>query len=110
MTQDERRESQRVPVVGTAQLRCRHVRHEVKVYNLGLGGVFVCTGPPLPAGALVQVSISLPGAPEPIDAEGRVVWSNAVDTPDLPAGMGIHFTDIAPEDRDRLNRSLAALV
>ncbi len=79
------------------------------VYDIGPGGVFVPTPAPLPPGTELELSLHLPGERRIIRAEGRVVWTNLVDTPSLPAGMGVRFLRIDPADRVRLERRLRAL-
>ncbi len=98
------------------QPRCRlPVRVECRpgeaaaVYDIGPGGVFVATPAPLPPGTEIELSLHLPGERCIIRAEGRVVWTNLVDTPSLPSGMGIRFLRIDPADRVRLERRLRAL-
>ncbi len=79
------------------------------VYDIGPGGVFVPTPAPLPPGTELELSLHLPGERRIIRAEGRVVWTNLVDSPSLPAGMGIRFLRIDPTDRIRLERRLRSL-
>ena len=79
-------------------------------YGIGPGGVFVRTPEPLRPGSDLELTLHLPGEPRLVRARGRVVWANLVDTPSLPAGMGIRFLRIDPADRVRLERRLRALV
>jgi len=69
--------------------------------DLSPGGVFVHTGLPLPLGAELVVSLTIPLFAKEISVFGQVV---RVCLPRRrqdfgPAGMGIRFLDIAPLER-----------
>ena len=85
--------SRRCQVSMQAKYRARGARHHAGVvYNLGEEGIFLCTEEPLGAGTHLEISIWISGVPEKVQAEELVVWTNAVESETLPAGMGIHFT------------------
>ncbi|MCI0571374.1 MAG: TIGR02266 family protein [Myxococcaceae bacterium] len=66
--------------------------------NLSAGGVFIATVERVPQGTVVDISLTLPGG-EPLTVTGVVRWSREVDdrTPELMPGLGVQFTDLAPE-------------
>ena len=103
--------SQRCQVSLKAKYRARGARHhEGVVYNLGEEGIFLCTEKPLGAGTHLEITIWFPGVPKEVQAEGRVVWTNAVESETLPAGMGIHFTQFDEEGKTRLREQLDSLL
>jgi uncharacterized protein (TIGR02266 family) len=84
-------------------------RRRANVYNLGTDGVFIRTTEPLASGERMNLSIHLPSEHDSVQAEGQVVWTNLVETPEVPVGMGVRFTDIDPAVRLRLRRRLESL-
>ncbi|MDF1554290.1 MAG: PilZ domain-containing protein [Deferrisomatales bacterium] len=111
MARSEHHRSRRCRVSLQAKYRTRGTRHhEGIVYNLGEEGIFLCTDTALGAGTQLEVTIRIPGVSEAVHAEGRVVWTNAVETQTLPAGMGIHFTNIDEGGRNRLREQLDSLL
>ena len=95
--------SQRCQVSLKAKYRAGGARHhEGVVYNLREEGILPCTKEPLGAGTHLEISIWIPGVPKEVQAEGRVVWTNAVESETLPAGMGIHFTQVDEEGKARV--------
>jgi uncharacterized protein (TIGR02266 family) len=65
--------------------------------DVSAGGVFVSTPEPLPEGTEVALYFAL-DAGRTLHAEGAVRWTRA-RTDDLPAGMGVAFTQLNDEDR-----------
>lgn len=69
--------------------------------NISTGGLFLETSSPLPEETPLVLEFALPDRPKPIRCRGRVAWVNPSQTPrkpDLPAGMGIQFVDLALAD------------
>ncbi len=66
--------------------------------NLKLGGCFIRTSMPEPAGAMVMLRFALPGESEDtiIQAVGQVCWLR--DEKDGAAGMGIRFVEVNDAD------------
>lgn len=63
--------------------------------NLSVGGMFVPTLAPLPAGSEFDFDLAL--GYETISGRARVVWMREFeDGPDRPAGMGAIFEDVSP--------------
>ena len=64
------------------------------VVSVSAGGVFVETKDPQPPGTRIRLRFRIPDQDEPLDVDGRVAWTNAIDNPsDLqtPPGMAIQF-------------------
>ena len=75
--------------------------------NISMGGVFLETSDPLPAGAKIKLRFPLKSAYRPIQVEGKVVWSrkDTVDGKETP-GMGIMFQKIKKNDLEVLKELL----
>lgn len=79
----------------------------VKSYmlNISKGGVFIHTDDASPLDTMVLLHIKLPGAPDIIETQGKVVWSNPKGGRGyLPRGMGIQFVKIRPADLETINK------
>lgn len=78
--------------------------------NISPGGMFINSRAPLPVGTVVNLMIQLPGTCAPSDLTGRVTrvvrWED--DVRDSP-GMGIEFTDVNREERERIEAFVDAL-
>ena len=62
--------------------------------NVGGGGLFVATARLLAVGDWVVVSVTIPGATEPVEILGEVRWSRPFqDLVDVPSGMGLRFVE-----------------
>ena len=71
--------------------------------NISQGGLFLNTRKTLPVGTVVKLIIQLPSAAFPFDLTGRVARVVEFDNhANLVPGMGIEFTDIDAEKRDRI--------
>jgi uncharacterized protein (TIGR02266 family) len=69
-------------------------RHEVDVGNLSVGGLFLQTESPLPAGKRISLEVHVVGQPTPWPAMGRVAWVRWLSDDEAPAGMGVKIIDI----------------
>lgn len=68
--------------------------------NLSLGGMFIKTPTPPPAGTQVDFEFVLTDASEVIRGNGEVTWRRMEDAgPDAPAGMGVRFLKLSPGSR-----------
>lgn len=54
--------------------------------------------------ALVDVELSLPGEQYIIAARGRCSWIETIDEGSLRCHLGVRFSDITPEDKERIFR------
>lgn len=79
--------------------------------GLGGGGLFIESSSPLPQGSELTIEFSLPDRPaERLSARARVAWVRT--KPErylLFPGMGVQFTDIEPDARQRLEELVMAL-
>jgi type IV pilus assembly protein PilZ len=73
------------------------------ISNISQMGIFVRTTDPIAIGTRLILSFAPPGH-EPFKLEGAVAWINKLrDNGDNPnPGMGVKFTALKPEDRERL--------
>jgi len=73
------------------------------ITNISALGIFVQTRDPLPVGTRMTLRFAPPAA-EPFTLHGLVQWVNTFrpggDNPN--PGMGIRFTDLSGNDRERL--------
>jgi len=77
---------------------------ESRAGGIGGGGLFIESLTPLPVGTKLAMEFSLPEHPnEWLSAKGLVAWvCPKADQYTFSPGMGVRFTDIAPEIRDRV--------
>jgi uncharacterized protein (TIGR02266 family) len=80
--------------------------------NISLGGMFIEMARFFQPGTEMLVEFTLPGTPaQPVLVRGKVAWLNRPEgkiKPDLPVGMGVEFTKMAPEAQTALGLFLAA--
>ncbi len=79
-------------------------RYDSRAGGIGGGGLFIESTTPLPVGTKLAMEFSLPEQPtEWIQAKGVVAWvCPKADQYTFSPGMGVRFTDIQPEARDRI--------
>lgn len=70
------------------------------IVNLSPGGLYVATDDPLPKGTLLNLQFPLKDGTRLIEGTGTVVHvtETADASPERPAGMGIAFEQLAPEN------------
>ncbi|RPI10794.1 MAG: hypothetical protein EHM71_02605 [Zetaproteobacteria bacterium] len=83
-------------------LRSRYSLTTAYSRNISGGGVFIRTPQPQPLNQKVLSRFSLPDLDHRFEVSGMVVWSNVSPRSAFPAGMGIKFLEIAPEDVQRI--------
>jgi type IV pilus assembly protein PilZ len=79
-------------------------RYDSRAGGIGGGGLFIESTLPLLVGTKLAMEFSLPEQPaEWIRAKGVVAWvCPKADQYTFSPGMGVRFTDIQPEARDRI--------
>lgn len=78
--------------------------------NLSMGGVFIASNNILPVGTELELSLSLPGLPEPIKTTGRVVRVVVLENSDngeFQPGMGIQFDELPLEGKSSIAKLLS---
>lgn len=80
-------------------------RFESRAGGIGGGGLFIESQSPLPVGTKLAMEFSLPEKSEEwLPAKGSVAWvCPKADQYTFSPGMGIRFTEIADEIRDRIH-------
>jgi uncharacterized protein (TIGR02266 family) len=99
---DEKRQGSRSFAITDVTFEHKGMRYHGRINDMSQGGLYIDTINPLPEGSDVTFEFRLPGdeSGNPISGEGRVVWIIHMQ------GMGISFTRLADEDRDRLRAHL----
>ena len=99
------------------------LRAEVRVYygpkpqklldnfsvDMSTGGLYIQTEHPLPVGEELTLRFSLPNDQKTISCKAQVAWHNDPDKPkkpNMPAGMGVQFTDLSLDDLHSIRRFL----
>jgi len=104
----ERRRSSRVDLVVRVDYKTVDELFSEFARNINEGGLFVETETPHPPGTAVWLQFRIPGSDEPLDVEGRVVWTQD-GGPGEPPGMGIEFDDLDRQARERINQLVRRL-
>lgn len=98
---DERRQKNRIKVSLPVLAASPAVSPDARIINMSFGGAFIATERPLPADSSLAIDIQLPGDPERMTVNARVVWTKTVSNA-TSAGMGIEFTDILERHYNKL--------
>lgn len=80
-------------------------RFESRAGGIGGGGLFIESQTPLPVGTRLAMEFSIPEKSEEwIPAQGTVAWvCPKADQYTFSPGMGVRFTEIAEDVRDRIH-------
>lgn len=76
--------------------------------DINQGGLFIATEKPHQPGTEVTMQFHLPGSDEVLKTIGRVVRVSSGDV-GTPAGMGIEFDELTPDDRIKIDLIIRAL-
>jgi len=76
--------------------------------DINEGGLFIETEKPHQPGTEVSMQFHLPGSQEVLSTIGRVVRVSSGDV-GTPAGMGIEFDELTPDDRVKIDQIVRAL-
>lgn len=100
---DERRSADRVPVSWDVDCVAEDTFLYASITNISAMGIFIRTDEPLPVGTPMDLAFAPPGH-SPFRLHGRVAWVNPLrpngDNPN--PGMGVRFTELSSEARERL--------
>jgi type IV pilus assembly protein PilZ len=111
-----RRHSQRIAVTWSVDCETEDTFLYAAITNISEMGIFVRTTDPLPVGTQLKLRFaptSHAGSPagEPFVLDGAVQWINEVrplsDNPN--PGMGIRFTNLTPDDRERIVETIRTI-
>ena len=99
-----RRTSERFDVTWAVDCETEDTFLYAAITNISAMGIFVRTEQPLAVGIRLTLRFAPPGDAEPFTLQGTVQWVNPVrphgDNPN--PGMGICFSDLSAEERERL--------
>jgi type IV pilus assembly protein PilZ len=98
--EDERRRVKRAPIELKVEYKRMNTFFADYTKNISRGGTFIATEKPLPIGTEFVFALGVPGMPEPLRLQGKVIWITETHeaTKANPAGMGIEFQY---DDRER---------
>lgn len=103
----ERRRSRRVPLEIIIDYSTLDGFFKDYAQNISLGGIFLRTDNPFPAGTKVNLSFSLPGYNGLIETKGEVIWVVKKDDSEEgrgSPGMGIKFEDLSLESKQIIDK------
>lgn len=86
-------------------------RFESRAGGIGGGGLFIESQSPLPVGTRLAIEFSLPEKSEEwMSAKGTVVWvCPKADQYTFSPGMGVRFTEIASDVRERIHELVKSI-
>ncbi|MBI3179193.1 MAG: TIGR02266 family protein [Deltaproteobacteria bacterium] len=101
---NERRLYPRVPLRMLVQFRLHDMDEFMREHaiNLSAGGIFVRTGDPHPAGAMIYLQFTLADGAKIIEGLGRVVHVNPPGHQE--PGMGIEFVNLDRKSRKLIDK------
>ena len=100
----ERRQDRRVPIDLWIEAEEGDETYFQRAANLSVGGAYFTQTVPQKVGTQAQLKFALPGDDREIRCRGEIV-----STPEKGLGMGVHFIDLAPSDRDRIEALILKL-
>jgi type IV pilus assembly protein PilZ len=102
-SRDERRSYDRFDVEWAVDCIADDTFLYASIANISAMGIFVKTTDPLVVGTRLTLTFEPPGY-EPFKLQGQVAWVNVVrpDGDNPNPGMGLRFTNLRPEERERL--------
>lgn len=106
----ERRVSERIDVTWSVDCETDDTFLYASITNISEMGIFVQTKEPLEVGTTLTLRFAPPGH-QPFVLRGLVQWLNPVRALSVSPnpGMGVRFTDLTPEDRERLVEAIRTI-
>ncbi len=98
---------ERVPFSGSVEYYCWDQRKLAEAQEISADGMFLRTPDVLPEGSMVTLRLKLPAGPRAFTVLGRVTHV-VLGSATRRRGMGIHFLDISPSDRDAVSAYVAS--
>ncbi|MCS6897717.1 MAG: TIGR02266 family protein [Nitrospira sp.] len=108
----ETRSEPRVSITLRVRYRTPEGQHfESRASGIGGGGMFIESHSPLPIGTRLAMEFLLPDNPEEwLPAKGVVAWvCPKADHYTFSPGMGVQFTEVAPDIRERVRDVVKAV-
>lgn len=96
-SENEKRREVRVPVDLWIEAEREGELYYQRASNLSVGGAYFVQTVPLPLGTVVSLKFTLPGDVKEIACNGEIVTAKEL-------GMGVHFVDLASDDRARIEK------
>jgi len=99
----ERRSYERIPVDWSVDYQSGDTFLFSSIQNISAMGIFVYSQKPLPVGSTLRLKFAPPGEPA-LELQGEVTWVNPYrpGEENLNPGMGVRFTDLDADMRERL--------
>ena len=107
-TEVEQRRTPRAPLVVRVAYSTIDALFSEFTRNVNEGGLFIETDTPPPPDTRVSLQFKLPGSDLPIQARGRVAWTQPAGR-DEPAGMGVEFESLGSDARARIDEIVRGL-
>lgn len=106
----ERRISERIEVTWSVDCETDDTFLYASIRNISEMGIFVQTKEPLEVGTILTLRFAPPGH-QPFVLQGLVQWVNPVRALSVSPnpGMGVRFTDLTGEDRERLVEAIRTI-
>lgn len=99
----------RVPVQTPVQVSTESKALRGNAHDLSPKGLYVSVPENLEEGVFIRLEVYLPGQKKPLEASGRIAWSNKGDNrpkPFYPQGYGIELTNFENNDDESLGEYL----
>lgn len=97
----ERRQTERI-ATNLKIIACSpSINPDSRITNMSDTGAFIGTKQPLRVDTAITLHFQLPGDPEILAINARVVWTKSLSSANS-TGMGIQYTDLMPEDHKKL--------
>jgi uncharacterized protein (TIGR02266 family) len=93
----------RVPVQTPVQVSTEDKALRGNAHDISLNGLYVSVPENLQEGIFIRLEVYLPGQEKPIEASGRIAWSNKGDNrpkPFYPQGYGVELTNFENTDEE----------
>jgi uncharacterized protein (TIGR02266 family) len=107
LPEDPRRQVQRVVIEADIGFQSDNNFFTGFSEDISTGGIFIATFDNRPIGSRLAINFTLPDG-HLVSALGVVRWlrEHNETTPDIHPGMGVQFTELSGEDRERINAYL----
>ena len=101
--------SKRIPVQTPVQVRTDEKALRGNAHDISMNGLYVSVPENLEEGVFIRLEVYLPGQERPVEASGRIAWTNKGDNrpkPFYPQGYGVELTGFENTDDECLGEYL----